>query len=49
MSSASSLSLFDQEQSIYEADLETTLLIPQLAQQDLEELASASKGKGQAV
>lgn len=48
MSSASSLSLFDQEQSIYEADLETTLLIAQLAQQDLEELTSACKGKGRA-
>ena len=48
MSSASSLSLFDQEQSIYEADLETRLLIAQLTQQDIEELTSASKGKGRA-
>ena len=47
MSSASH-SLFDREQSIYEADLETRLLIAQLTQQDIGELTSASKGKCQA-
>lgn len=48
MSSGSFLSFYGQEQSIYEADLETALLIAQLAQQDLEELTSACKGKGRA-
>ncbi|EDR00737.1 uncharacterized protein LACBIDRAFT_312942 [Laccaria bicolor S238N-H82] len=43
-----SLPLFDQQQSIYLEDLETTLLIAQLARQDLDEVTQSRKGKGRA-
>lgn len=46
--SAQSLPLFDQQQSIYLEDLETTLLIAQLARQDLDEVTQSRKGKGRA-
>jgi len=46
--SAQPLPLFDQQQSIYLEDLETTLLIAELARQDLDEVTQSRKGKGRA-
>lgn len=46
--SAQTLPPFDQQQSIYLEDLDTTILIAELARQDLDEVTQSRKGKGRA-